>query len=941
MCLRGWPRALIALAAGVGACSPEPNDPPNAPPVDPPDPSCSELNVDADGDGYGDPDNVRTVCPGDPTTGVVADETDCDDLDALTHPLGTEVFGDGRDQDCSGEDDWKIFDDFELGMPDPAVFASTAGPVVTTDTATGGHAASGVHAVELGAAAELTSIALDTSACVGMTWSFAVRRPPRSIPSDGAALVAEFHDGTDWKPLRTWLLADVPQWEFEPQLGRVYPPASNHRAFQFRLVTSMTLAPGEVALVDDFQLACAGPDGDDDGYGDQMDCDDTEGRHWFDCGVCVDDDGDGFGSGCDLGDDCNDADPIMAPDQPDLDVDWIDQDCDGMDFMFFDDMEADDDLWWDAGGHGEPPGHSGGASMEFSFWDDDVNSKEFDTSGCDTVDWEFWVLHPPPKGIPPVWFFIEFQYGIEMAWQDTTRLVQAVATEAVDETPDWERFAGTILDPRATHDAFSIDFDGIGLSDLESAILVDDVIVRCGPTDADRDRVIAADDCDDADPDHWWDCDGGCVDPDGDDYGAGCDLGADCDDADGSVHPGAPDPYGDGLDASCDGTDGPTWLDGFELPFIDPTRWIRLDSAYGTTLTTESAHAGLSSLAIYGVGIDFETTAADMSACPSVYWSYAVRRGDGTLFYPHPDADDGDLLTLSSWDGAAWIPFDVRTADKVGDPAFAVRSGSIAPPVGGLPADFALRVEAHAHGGPFLVDGLFFACSELDTDGDGAPPLVDCAEGDPLHWNDCATCVDADLDEHGVGCDPGADCNDGDAAIHPAATEVDGDGVDSDCDGFELSLALTDDFEGVTMPDPNVWSSVTGWLGTGISEFYGATGSQTLRLVGQASALTQPIDTTTCSSIEWSFHIRQGVNGGPADDDRFRVSFVSADGTVVDLAAIPGANLVEHYRTAAGTITTPSAMSPLFAIELFNDTALTDDYEWDVYVDDFAVGCAH
>ena len=54
--------------------------------------------VDSDGDGYGDLDDSGTLyC--DPPTGVVTDNTDCDDLDAAVSPAATELC-DGIDNDC-------------------------------------------------------------------------------------------------------------------------------------------------------------------------------------------------------------------------------------------------------------------------------------------------------------------------------------------------------------------------------------------------------------------------------------------------------------------------------------------------------------------------------------------------------------------------------------------------------------------------------------------------------------------------------------------------------------------------------------------------------------------------------------------------------------------------------------------------------------------------
>jgi hypothetical protein len=47
------------------------------------------------------------------------------------------------------------------------------------------------------------------------------------------------------------------------------------------------------------------------------------------------------------------------------------------------------------------------------------------------------------------------------------------------------------------------------------------------------------------------------IDVDGDGYASTLAFGEDCADTDPTVHPGAPDARGDGLDADCGGSDGP------------------------------------------------------------------------------------------------------------------------------------------------------------------------------------------------------------------------------------------------------------------------------------------------------------------------------------------------------------------------------------------------
>lgn len=56
--------------------------------------------MDADGDGYGDPNN--SVDSSSQPTGYVSDNTDCDDNQASVNPGAAEIDGDGIDNDCNG-----------------------------------------------------------------------------------------------------------------------------------------------------------------------------------------------------------------------------------------------------------------------------------------------------------------------------------------------------------------------------------------------------------------------------------------------------------------------------------------------------------------------------------------------------------------------------------------------------------------------------------------------------------------------------------------------------------------------------------------------------------------------------------------------------------------------------------------------------------------------
>ncbi len=58
------------------------------------------LYLDADGDGYGNPDFSEVRCEG--VSGWVSNDEDCDDLEASVYPEASELCGDGIDNDCDG-----------------------------------------------------------------------------------------------------------------------------------------------------------------------------------------------------------------------------------------------------------------------------------------------------------------------------------------------------------------------------------------------------------------------------------------------------------------------------------------------------------------------------------------------------------------------------------------------------------------------------------------------------------------------------------------------------------------------------------------------------------------------------------------------------------------------------------------------------------------------
>ncbi|MFH1468648.1 MAG: MopE-related protein [Pseudomonadota bacterium] len=66
-------------------------------------PDSRTWHRDADGDGFGDPQATEVGCEG--GDGLVDDATDCDDRDPDSYPGAPEIWYDGVDQDCAGDDD--------------------------------------------------------------------------------------------------------------------------------------------------------------------------------------------------------------------------------------------------------------------------------------------------------------------------------------------------------------------------------------------------------------------------------------------------------------------------------------------------------------------------------------------------------------------------------------------------------------------------------------------------------------------------------------------------------------------------------------------------------------------------------------------------------------------------------------------------------------------
>ena len=258
-------------------------------------------------------------------------------------------------------------------------------------------------------------------------------------------------------------------------------------------------------------------------------------------------------------------------------------------------------------------------------------------------------------------------------------------------------------------------------------------------------------------------------DPDGDGFLDGVDCGPD----DGSIHPGADDPYGDGIDSDCDGVDGVD-ADGDGYPSNVPTS----EANYDCDDDAPDVHPGADEVPD-GVDNDCDGVVDDGTDAFD-------DDGDGACEGIDLDGDGVDDCT----DGA--IPGDCDDTDPLLDPADGDADG-VSSCDGDCDDDDPSRHPAATE----LCDGL-------DTDCDGVTPTDEVdgdVDGDPA----CSDCDDVDdsvdsLDLDGDGwssCD--LDCDDGDPGVYPGAVDPAPDGQDQNCDGVD---GVDDDGDG--------WASGTG-----------------------------------------------------------------------------------------------------------------------------------
>ncbi len=386
----------------------------------------------------------------------------------------------------------------------------------------------------------------------------------------------------------------------------------------------------------------------------------------------------------------------------------------------------------------------------------EANNPPIDISGnCLPEDQQIWYRDGDGDGVGD-----EYQTK-----QDCTQPAGFVAESELWDCDD--------VDPLVYPGRPEIPYDGVDQDCLDGDLCDVDsdglpFWMGCEPTNA---GLV---DCDDSNAligELWFYTDG-----DGDGFGDGgetlCSQGAvqvgddtDCDDSSDAVYPGAPDPYGDGIDSNCDGADGvdsdgdgepPIGVGGLDCDDGDPS--------------------------IHPLAPDFVDNGIDNN-CDGVPGLDADADGHASEATNGADCDDADPLVFP---GAAEVCDNIDNDCDQG-------------------VDLPLPADAD----------LYFVDSDNDSFGDpdpllainacGLPPgfvadNTDCDDADPQSYpgapgdtsdgtdNNCDGIPGIDGDQDGFASEQsgGADCNDVNPQVFPGAVDTPYDGVDQDCDGTDL-----------------------------------------------------------------------------------------------------------------------------------------------------------
>jgi hypothetical protein len=821
--------------------------------VDGNDPSSNGLGTfyaDADGDGFGDPNDPGVKACTAPA-GHVANKSDCDDTDAAIHPGAAEVCDlADTDEDCDG-----LADDADPGATGQATYHADS-----DGDGYGDPAASPFCDAPTGYVADGTDCD-DGDAAV----------------NPGAQEVCD--------PANTDEDCDTLADDLDPsaQGQTASHPDLDGDGFGNGAVTVRLCDPvGTVA--------------------DGTDCDDTNASVHGPTAWYTDADGDGFGTGTavqacaqpagtsDVNGDCDDTDAGVNPGEAEIcDPADTDEDCDGL----ADDGSALGQL--QAYADGDSDGYGGaavgvrcdpGPGETFTPGDCDdavaaVHPGATEVCNGDDDDCDGLVDDADP-GVTgqPLWYVDADNDGfgddadagvaacsaprgtvdVRGDCDDADKRVNPDAQEVCDPADTDEDCDGAAddLDPSATGqtDTYYADVDGDGYGDAADAgTLACDPLPDTSSDDTDCDDTRgfvnpgATEVCDASDLDE--DCDGLAddadpgvtggtdwhADADQDGFGASavsttaCDAPAgeladatDCDDTDPAYHAGAAESCTD-PDYNCDGFVGTADNDGDGFgaceecddsdPAVNPAA-VEACNAIDDDCDGQVDEAGATGEQSWFADADVDgygDPATGVVGCTGPAGSVLDGTDcDDATTTIHPGAleqcngiDDDCNGLVDDNAGFGTTAYADTDGDGFGDPATATTFCTV-------PTGYVDDATDCDDGDATVFPGATELCDGVDNDCDGAiddgaaATNTFYADSDGDGYGDPATATAACTAPTGLIAD-GTDCDDGDGAIHPGATET-CDGVDEDCDGSidegaPGNLTFHVDADGDGFGDPN------------------------------------------------------------------------------------------------------------------------------------------